>query len=137
MSGVRPRLLNPTIVKIQQADQSATKYDHLRREARNFIKRGVSFEIEAQVNWVFFENRSNTNADKGGIDETQTGYIIIREVDMNTLGVEVRRTDKIIAIDGETLEQPLFVWRVDKGSHYDGTFRLLRINFTDRQGVDG
>lgn len=141
MPHIEPKLLFSIFAKIRQIDQNTTSYDHIRREPQNFVSRGAEFEVPCQLKWVSFEEKSSTNIDQGGVDETQTGYLIVRTLDLEGLGKEIKRTNKIVGLRSQdglwTKDVELYVFRVDFGAHYGGKFRLQKINFTDRQGKNG
>jgi hypothetical protein len=132
---VIPKLLNPTVVEIEQKDETKTRYDHRRRTTTNYVARGQKFQLNAQVKWSMSDAGSRPEISQGGVDEQTFGYFICRQLDLNTLGKELKRGDKVVSIGGK--EVTFYILRVEYGSHYGGDFSLLKVIFTDRAGQDG
>lgn len=133
MSLTEPNILFPTTIKIEQPSQDKTVMDRLTRSPRNFIRRNESFEIEGQVVWdESLSSKSLPKAENSGVDEKQFGHIIVRTLDLKSLGKVLKRNDKIVKLGDHDIE--LYILKIIFGSHYDGTFRLAKAVFADRRG---
>jgi len=132
---VKPRLLNPTKVKIAQK-KPAQQFDHLRRTPINTVALESAFVIDAQVKWnVQLGEFGNPAVLQEGVDEREMGYLMLRVKDLKAQNKEVKRGDRIVLIGNRPVT--FYVARIDFGSHYVGDFTLIKVTFVDREGKDG
>ena len=79
---VEPRILNPVNVTFEQIIEASTKFDHIRREPVNYIKRNEKFSLLAQIKWFSNESGSVLEIDQSGRNEQQSGYMILLNKDL-------------------------------------------------------
>jgi len=130
----QPKLLHPIRVTIQPFVEAAQVYDD---DAREDIPGNVSagaagqpFTIPAQVQWG---REDDPRAMQAGIREESSGYILVRYLDMDRLGVTIQRGDVITTI-GKRSGYDLHIDGKEDCGHYPDQqgATLVRFYFTDR-----
>lgn len=131
-----PELIEPIPVLFQQINKAATTYSTGvagRREIQNFVARDVTKTIEAQV--AFPDTDQRPMYSQLGVDEQARGYLVVRYSDMQSLGITLKRGDKIIKLGNTTVEYFLLHGNGDPAAHFSsiGGFTLVRLYFSDRE----
>jgi len=124
-----PNLLFAVPIEIEPIDKDSTRYSDTRRESSGRIRRKSTITIQAQVKWL---SEKDFELKREGIDEDSVGYVIVRTKDMNTLGVNIKRGDKITKLGDQEVD--LYVTRYMFGaeSSSGSSFGLVRYYFSDR-----
>lgn len=130
-----PKLYNPAIVVLEKtvkATAGGTQMDHLRREPKNFVARGLTYSFQGQI--VLGNPVSGTKPVMyaAGVDDELMGYFICRTSDLSGLGLTIERGDKITTLGGKPVV--FYVLTVTYHSHYNGSFSLAKVTFSDRRG---
>lgn len=132
----QPPLIEPIDVVIAQIDKTNTRYSggvSGRRESKNFTIFKTPVTIPAQV--VFGNKDQETNFSGLGADEQVAGYLVVRFIDLQALGVDLKRGDKITSLSDEDL---FLLHSSNKpAAQFSslGTFTLARVFFGDRNPI--
>jgi hypothetical protein len=126
---VRPNLIHPVDVEIQQVDKPNTSYRSDAREPVRKLKRKATITLSAQVKWRRSVDPRNTLE---GVAEDSDGYLLFRYHDLADAGVTLKRGDKIIKI--ARLAYELFITQLIPAGHYPDQNgpSLLKAFFSDR-----
>ena len=126
---VRPNLIHPVNVQIEQGDKANTKFDENAREPVRKMTLISAITLSAQVKW---KNTDNPQPEFQGVTEDSNGYLLFRFFDLTKAGVTLARGDKIIKIARATYE--LFITQLIPAGHYPDQNgpSLLKAFFADR-----
>ncbi len=130
-----PKLLHPAIVVLEKTVKTTaggTQMDHLRREPKNFVQRGASYSFQAQIVLGAPSSETKPTPHVAGVDDEQMGYLVCRTSDLAGLNLTIERGDKIAVLAGKPVNY--YVLTVTFHSHYNGSFALARVTFSDRRG---
>lgn len=96
-----PKLQNATTVEIGQINEDKTAYSNRRREPINHVQRFANFKIKAQI----FFGETEFIGDAMGMKPSERnlagsimnakGYIVVRKLDLQTLGKTLSKGDKL------------------------------------------
>ena len=133
-----PELIEPVDVKIRQLNVGATQFSSGvsgRKEIINAPVMGPEISLPAQI--VFAEPKQNFS--QMGTDEQNTGYMVLRYVDVQSAGVTLKRGDKITKLGQLNTEYYFTHSQGDPAAHFTsiGGFTLFRMFFSDRAPVGG
>lgn len=133
-----PELIEPIPIVIERVVKSQTPYSSGvsgKREILNHVVR-TAFTVPAQV--VFGNTDEIAKSTQLGTDEQIKGYVVVRKMDLDGLGQEISRGDRIVRLKDTALKTPLyFVHSLgDLFAHFTGLgFTLARVAFSDREPV--
>ena len=127
-----PNLIFPVDVIVEPIDRSSTLYDEDTREPIYQVKRGTQVILEAQVQWTEY-NRGSPG--RGGVEHKSSGYLVFRQADLESLGYDPQRGDKIVEIPGFT--GAFYMHSFEPAGHRRGRNQLLLAFFSDRQPTRG
>jgi hypothetical protein len=96
---VIPNLIHPTTIGVEQKNSGNTIFDEHTNEPVRQADRNTPVTFQAQVAW---NDHDRISEERGGFYELEEGYILVRKVDMNDLGIELEIGDKIVSIGDET-----------------------------------
>lgn len=131
-----PELIEPITVQFQQINKTATTFSSGvsgRREIQNYVARDAVKTIQAQV--AFPDTDQKPLYSQMGVDEQAKGYLVLRYVDMQSLGITLKRGDKITKLGNLDVSYFLLHGNGDPAAHFSsiGGFTLLRLFFSDRE----
>lgn len=126
-----PNLIEPIRVTIEPLDSTVVVKDPDTREVMRGARGGTPFTIDAQIRWGMREEPTVVAA---GVREAYDGYIVVRYVDMDALGVTIKRGDRITAM-GRLTEQSLYILGNEPFGHYTDQNgpTLIQYNFSSRR----
>lgn len=125
-----PNLIHPIDVKIEQINKGSTFYDDDAREEVQIVGRVPTVTVKAQVKWDF---EISLKATKGGAQEDASGYVLFRLLDLDALGIEIKRGDRFVEFGNRPAN--VYVVRVQPTATYDDVNgpTLLKAFFSDRE----
>lgn len=101
---------------------------------------GVEYETDSDDNPVYvevkgqpvFRNLEEAGQNQAGATRESIGYILMEEKEAD----KVKKFDKIVAINKEDLEAPVFIMQ-KKPNSFSGGSNLVEVHFIDRTDIDG
>lgn len=128
-----PNLIHPVSVVIERRNLVDTIYDEDAREPVRQATRTAEITINAQILWDY---HSDPKSEDAGLDLGESGYILVRMVDLQAASVSLGFGDRITKIG--TLGVELYITRTRPMAHYGPTgATLLRCYFADRDPTHG
>ena len=129
-SGIKPSLIHAVDVTIQRLDTESTAYDDDFREPTGEPQYKAAQDVVCQIHWV---DHNKMKMIPGGDDPEFDGWLTFRTEDFDDIdGGEFKKSDKIIAVDGQVLQHPLYIQEPKPQGHYR-TSRLKMFYFEDRK----
>lgn len=129
-NGIKPSLIHASDVVLQRLNTESTDYDDDFREPTGEPQYEDAQTVLCQIHWV---DHNKMKMSPGGDDSEYEGWLTFRTEDFDDIpGGEFKKSDKIISIDGEILNHPLYIQEPQRKGHY-GTSRLKMFYFEDRQ----
>ena len=137
-----PELIEPVDVTIKLIDKAATPMSggvSGKREHMNYVNREKQVILPAQI--VHADLGMKVKFSQLGADEQAKGYLVLRYIDIEAAGVELKRGHKIIkiGISGKKeldVEYYLLHSVGDPAAHFSSVgFTLVRAFFGDRKPV--
>ena len=125
-----PNLLFAILCDIEPIDRASTTYDTELQEPVGSTKRATFVTVSAQVK---IETAEAPAANAAGIEERDSGYLLVRQIDIDRIGYAPKRGDRIIRI-GTRTALDLYVTRKQYRGHWtdQGGHSLIRLHFADR-----
>lgn len=124
-----PRLLHPVPVKVEQIDKATTVYDADAREPIQQAARKTEFTIPGQVK---YGSSKEMIYGTGGVKESERGYVLFRQRDLNSRSVTLAVNDRITQVG--TVPHDVYIARLEPLGHYpDFNNTLVKAYFADRQ----
>lgn len=127
---MRPRLIHPVPVTIEQIKTGSTVYDDDMREPVQQAARASTAVVPGQIAWGADRNYQGAAQ---GPQEASDGYVTFRYADLKAQGVELRREDRFARFGCQEVD--VYVVKVQPLGHYadQGGASLVRAYFSDRQ----
>lgn len=129
-----PNLLNPTDVELRLLDKNQTRFSNSARESKGKTIYATAITMPCQP---FIGVVEQAETDAAGIEEKATGYIVVREKDMNAmLSRALERGDKIVSFGSGSNKKTVefFILGHKLGAAYTVTngFSLRKYYFSNR-----
>lgn len=132
---MRPRTLRNVPVKVQPLAESQDVDPDF-----NQVIDGPEYETDAEDNPVYvevkgqpvFRNLDEVGQNQMGATRQSIGYILMNKAEAE----KVKKFDKIVAINKEDLEAPVYVLQ-KKPNSFSGGSSLVEVHFIDRTDIDG
>ncbi|MFH1730007.1 MAG: hypothetical protein ABIA04_16465 [Pseudomonadota bacterium] len=125
-----PNLFHTINVTIKQIGTASQRYDDEARELKKLLRYQSEFIIKAQIE---YNKDSEVSIDNTGITKDVTGYLVVRNKDLSSIGYNPKIGDKIIKIGNESIKYQIV--QIQNHGHYsdqDGsTLKLLWFIFID------
>ena len=136
MTVIPPKLIEPIDVLIESLDKTKTRYSSGRagrREKKNRTVYKTAVSVPAQV--VFTNEEQKTKFNTLGADERSKGYLVVRFIDLQALGIDLKRGDRI----KDLTKDPLYLLHSTNkpAAQFSslGTFSIARVFFGDRKPI--
>lgn len=128
---VKPRLIHPIRVTLEQLDTTNTRYDPITREPIPGAARTIR-NLVAQIKW--FTERELRGNDAGPQPESK-GYLLFRRDDLINAGITIQDGDKVVKLGHR--DALLYITGTVPMGHYpdQGGHTLLKANFADREPI--
>lgn len=129
-----PNLLHPLTTDFQSFDPDNTIQDDGYNEPVQTVSYGEKFSVPGQWKWF---SSGDLRMQKYGAEEGEDGYVLVRPIDLRSIGKEIKRGDRIIGYGSGVARYDLdvYVVRVRPEGHYPSLNGpgLLKVFFSDRQ----
>lgn len=125
----RVRLLHPIRCTITPIDKDKTKYDDNAGEPIGTPVYGTPYQVSAQIE---FPKRDKVEAARSGAQLKSSGYLLMKIKDLEKLGVEVFRGDKVTKMG--KLDVSYYIVGFGMAAHYadQNGAALVQTDFADR-----
>jgi hypothetical protein len=128
---IRPNLIDPVPVKVEQLLRGTAIEDPVTRELVGPASRAVSVNLEAQVSWGPTERDERAASGAGGRSQLRHGYLVFRKWDLDRAGVTLAAGDRVTQI-GAVTALDIYLYSADDSAHHYNARSLEVWRFEDR-----
>ena len=134
---IRPRLVDPLPITVQQVDRASAVVDSVAREPIGPVPTGASVTLDAQVSWGPTLRSGRAAGGNGGRSQQNQGYLVFRTYDLTRASVTLKEGDRVLQIGARVLNVPVYLYAADDAGFHWNQRRLEVWRFEDRAPTHG